>query len=139
MPDGTQITIRPMDENQLGRTRRMRPLMSASAIEKSAMTPSLSGRMVSMSLCVRSCIIRASCPMATALPERRSMATMDGSLSTMPLSWTWMRVLAVPRSMATSTENGLSTERECRARGWGRAVGSSGRASACTGRGRSAS
>ena len=109
IPEGTQITIRPMDDIQPGLMRRMKPRISASATEKSAITPSLSGRMVSMSLCVRSCIRSASVPMATGLFERRSRATMDGSLSTIPLSRTWMRVLAVPRSMATSTENGLST------------------------------
>ena len=50
IPEGTQITIRPIDDIQPGLTRRIRPRMSASATEKSAMTPSLSGRIVSMSL-----------------------------------------------------------------------------------------
>ena len=109
IPDGTQMTIRPIDVMNPGFTRLMNPRMRASATEKSAMTPSLSGRIVSMSLCVRSCIMSASVPIATGFPERRSMATIEGSFRTIPLSWTWMRVLAVPRSMATSTENGLST------------------------------
>ena len=57
----------------------MNPLIIISAALKSAMTPSLSGRMVRMPGCSLSCIIFACCPNAIGFPELLSIATMLGS------------------------------------------------------------
>ena len=88
MPDGMQMTMRRVGLNQdfLPEMSLIIPLIICSADSKSAITPSLSGRMVSMFLWVFPCICWAKRPMATTLPVIRSFATMEGS-STTTLSW----------------------------------------------------
>src|SRR5262249_1540838 len=86
---------------------------------KSEITPSCNGRTAIMCAGVRPTISLASLPMAlTALRRReeRSMATIEGSLITIPRFFTCTNVLAVPRSMPMSREkrpnsqsNGLFT------------------------------
>ena len=80
----------------------------ASVTSKSAMTPSFMGRTATIFPGVRPSISLASLPTARTffvpLPERCT-ATTDGSLETIPLPRTKVRVLAVPRSMARSFEN----------------------------------
>src|ERR1700722_4751103 len=73
-----------------------------SQISKSAMTPSLSGRMAWMFDGVRPIIRFASAPTASGRPSLMSTATTDGSLRTMPRPRTYTSVLAVPRSTAMS-------------------------------------
>jgi hypothetical protein len=72
------------------------------------MTPSFIGRMATMLPGVRPSISFASLPTARTffVPEApRCTATTDGSLATMPLPFTNVRVVAVPRSIAKSLEN----------------------------------
>jgi hypothetical protein len=69
------------------------------------MTPSRSGRMAMMLAGVRPTIRFASAPIARTRLERASIATTDGSLMTIPRSFTWTSVLAVPRSIPMSREN----------------------------------
>jgi hypothetical protein len=73
-----------------------------SVTSKSAITPSLSGRMAWIVPGVRPSMRLASMPTAWTSAERESIATTDGSESTMPRPRTYTRVLAVPRSTAMS-------------------------------------
>ncbi len=73
-----------------------------SVTSKSAITPWRSGRVAEIWAGVRPIIRWASAPTATTSPVRSSMATTDGSESTMPRPCTWTTVLAVPRSTAMS-------------------------------------
>ena len=72
----------------------------------SAMTPSRSGRMASIWSGVLPIISLASSPTALTFltPLMVSMATTDGSLSTIPRPRTYTSVLAVPRSIAMSCD-----------------------------------
>ena len=86
-PDGTQITI----SGQRGKRRCpwtlwMKCLIICSATSMSAMTPSRSGRIASIEPEVLPIISLASTPTARTLrtPWIVSIATTDGSLSTMP-------------------------------------------------------
>ena len=103
LPEGIPITIRRVDrkmELRLGIIRII-PLIISSAALKSAMTPSLSGRIVFIRSCVRSCILRAVSPMATSFSVRVSIAIIEGWSTTIrPLLV--ITVLAVPKSMAIS-------------------------------------
>src|SRR5580693_1510206 len=78
---------------------------------KSAMTPSFIGRMATMLPGVRPSISLASLPTASTSPLFLLMATMEGSLTTIPLPLAYTRVLAVPKSMARSEEKTLNNER----------------------------
>src|SRR5208283_2774908 len=78
---------------------------------KSAITPSFMGLMATMLPGVRPSISLASLPTASTSPVDLLIATMDGSLTTMPLPWAETRVFAVPKSMARSEENKLKRER----------------------------
>ena len=60
IPLGTQITICRVVENHLTLTFFIIPRIICSATSKSAITPSLSGLIVRIFLCVRSCINLAS-------------------------------------------------------------------------------
>src|SRR5437773_772000 len=71
-------------------------------MSKSLMTPSFSGRMATIDAGVRPTIRFASAPIARMFPVRRSLATTEGSLMTMPRPRTWTSVFAVPRSMPIS-------------------------------------
>ena len=65
------------------------------------MTPSLSGRIVRILLCVFSCMFMALVPTASSSRVFLSMATIDGSSTTTSLSYT-ISVFAVPKSIASS-------------------------------------
>src|SRR3972149_4010603 len=75
------------------------------------MTPSFIGRMAGVLPGGGPSISFASLPTASTLAVASLMATMEGSDTTMPLPLAKTRVLAVPRSMASSLENRLKTER----------------------------
>src|SRR5438874_9337394 len=73
-----------------------------SVTSKSAITPSLSGRIAEIVPGVRPSIRLASTPTACTSPVRWSIATTDGSDRTMPRPRTYTSVFAVPRSTAMS-------------------------------------
>src|SRR3954465_2894949 len=75
------------------------------------MTPSFIGLMATMFPGVRPSMSFASLPTASTRPFTLLMATIDGSLTTMPFPRAETQVLAVPRSMARSLENSESIER----------------------------
>src|SRR6266404_1363191 len=75
------------------------------------MTPSFIGLMATMLPGVRPSMSLASFPTASTRPFTLLMATIDGSLTTMPFPRAYTQVLAVPRSMARSLENNDSIER----------------------------
>jgi hypothetical protein len=80
----------------------------ASVTSKSAITPSFMGRTAEMFPGVRPSISLAALPTASTFLVpllRRCTATTEGSLQTMPLPRTNVRMLAVPRSIARSFEN----------------------------------
>src|SRR5213593_5230356 len=69
------------------------------------MTPSFIGLMATILPGVRPSISLASLPTASTRPLILLIATIDGSLTTMPLPRAKTHVLAVPRSIARSLEN----------------------------------
>src|SRR5215471_8646658 len=75
------------------------------------MTPSFIGLMATMLPGVRPSISFASLPTASTSPVFLLMATMEGSLTTIPLPAAKTSVLAVPKSIARSLENTLNSER----------------------------
>src|SRR5688572_4467009 len=75
------------------------------------MTPSFIGLIATMLPGVRPSMSLASLPTASTRPFTLLIATMDGSLTTIPLPRAYTHVLAVPRSMARSLENNDSIER----------------------------
>ena len=75
------------------------------------MTPSFIGLMATMLPGVRPSMSLASRPTASTRPFTLLMATMEGSLTTMPLPRAYTHVLAVPRSMARSLENNENSDR----------------------------
>src|SRR5215204_3982385 len=75
------------------------------------MTPSFIGLIATMLPGARPSISLASLPTASTRPFTLLMATMEGSLTTMPLPRAYTQVLAVPRSIARSLENTDSIER----------------------------
>src|SRR2546426_6640435 len=75
------------------------------------MTPSFIGLMATMLPGVRPSMSLASLPTASTRPFTLLMATIDGSLTTIPLPRAYTQVLAVPRSMARSLEKTESIER----------------------------
>src|ERR1700688_4417015 len=77
---------------------------------KSAMTPSFIGLMATTLPGVRPSMSLASRPTATTSPLDLLMATMDGSLTTMPLPCANTSVCAVPRSIDRSDEKRLTTD-----------------------------
>ena len=108
------MTTRGLKKRDRFWTFLMKYFNIASVISKSAITPSLRGRMASMEAGVLPIISFATLP--TARPSRRTWlvpaftATTDGSLITMPLPLTQTRVFAVPRSIPRSVENFPTTE-----------------------------
>src|SRR5260370_28393723 len=60
---------------------------------------------------VRPNISLASLPTACTSPVRSSIATAEGSLTTMPPTLEYTRVLVVPKSIAKSAENKLNNGR----------------------------
>src|SRR2546426_3147954 len=75
------------------------------------MTPSFIGRIAMMFPGVRPSISFASLPTASTFPVFWLIATMEGSLTTIPFPFAKTIVLAVPRSIARSFEKVLSRER----------------------------
>ena len=71
----------------------------------SAITPSARGLIAIIFPGVRSSMRLASEPTATVFFVPRSTAITEGSSTTIPLSFTYMRVLQVPRSIPISVEN----------------------------------
>ena len=82
-PDGTQTTTRGCAQ-RFWCTFWMKCRSISSVTSKSAMTPSLSGRMAWIVPGVRPSMRLASMPTAWTSPVRLSIATTDGSDSTMP-------------------------------------------------------
>src|SRR5918992_4073323 len=100
-PEGTQTTTRGC-ANRCWCTFWMKWRSICSVTSKSAITPSLSGRIAWIVPGVRPSIRLASIPTAWTSVLRESIATTDGSDSTIPRPRTYTRVLAVPRSTAMS-------------------------------------
>src|SRR6478672_2366864 len=65
---------------------------------------------------VRPSISLASLPTASMRPFTLLIATIDGSLTTMPLPRAYTHVLAVPKSIARSLENRENSDRKLNAR-----------------------
>ena len=84
MPLGTATTIRGRDQKLRRCTRPTKYRSIRSALSKSAMTPSRSGRTVAMCSGVRPSIALASFPAPIRAPVAVATATMDGSASTIP-------------------------------------------------------
>ncbi len=82
-PDGTQTTTRGWAK-RFWWTRWMKWRSISSVTSKSAITPSLSGRIAWIVPGVRPSIRLASTPTACTSPVAESTATTDGSESTMP-------------------------------------------------------
>ena len=82
-PDGAHITSRGR-EKRLESTFSMKRRSIASVTSKSAITPWRSGRSAEMLAGVRPIISCASEPTACTSPVRSSIATTEGSESTMP-------------------------------------------------------
>src|SRR5438552_1708046 len=82
------------------------------------MTPSFMGLIATMLPGVRPSISLASRPTASTRPLILLIATIDGSLTTMPLPRANTQVLAVPRSIARSLENRESIERRLNGAPW---------------------
>src|SRR5688572_22080521 len=74
------------------------------------MTPSFIGLIATMLPGVRPSISFASLPTASTRPLILLIATIDGSLTTIPLPRAYTHVLAVPRSIARSLENNEKNE-----------------------------
>src|SRR4029453_1407983 len=74
------------------------------------MTPSFIGLMATMLPGGRPSISFASRPTASTRPLILLIATIEGSLTTMPFPRAYTQVLAVPRSMARSLENSEKRE-----------------------------
>jgi DNA segregation ATPase FtsK/SpoIIIE, S-DNA-T family len=100
-PLGTQT--RALGRNGLPRrrVRRRKACSRAAVASRSAMTPSRSGWITSMSCGSLSASASAASPIAATLPTAVSMAIAVGSSSTMPRPATQTSVLTVPRSIAT--------------------------------------
>ncbi len=82
-PEGTQTTTRGWAK-RLECTCLMKCRSICSVTSKSAMTPSLSGRIAVIEPGVRPSIRFASTPTAWTWPVRESIATTEGSESTIP-------------------------------------------------------
>src|SRR5918996_54653 len=82
-----------------------------SVTSKSAMTPSFIGLIATMFPGVRPSISLASRPTASIRPFTLLIATIDGSLTTIPLPRAYTHVFAVPRSIARSLEKREKRER----------------------------
>ena len=82
-PEGAQITSRGW-AHLAGLTLAMKWRSICSVTSKSEITPSFKGRMAEIEPGVRPSMRLASAPTACTSPERWSMATTEGSESTMP-------------------------------------------------------
>ena len=103
MPEGTPTTTRGFIRNTRREVTRLRKWRSIiSVMSTSAITPSFSGRIASMSPGVRPSMRFASRPIPRILRDSFSTATTQGSLTTTPSPRTYTSVFAVPRSTAMS-------------------------------------
>src|SRR6202171_831619 len=110
-PEGTPSTARGRLMCQLRLwTLAMKYLIICSVTSKSAITPSLRGRMATISAGVRPSIFRASVPTERTTLLGFDIATTEGSLRTMPWPRTCTSVLAVPRSIPMSEDQSPRTE-----------------------------
>src|SRR5437764_6700045 len=100
-PDGTHTTTRGCAQ-RFWCTFWMKCRSICSVTSKSAMTPSLSGRMAWIVPGVRPSMRLASMPTACTSAVLASIATTDGSDRTIPRPRTYTSVFAVPRSTAMS-------------------------------------
>ena len=103
IPEGTQTMTFGFTRNtclSMIVLRKYRSIFSVTS--KSAMTPSFSGLTATMPSGVRPSIRFASSPMPLIFPVAFSIATTEGSFSTMPSPLTYTSVFAVPRSTAIS-------------------------------------
>ena len=100
-PEGTHTTTRGCAK-RCWCTFWMKCRSICSVTSKSAMTPSFSGRIAEIVPGVLPSMRFASTPTACTSPVRWSIATTDGSESTIPRPRTYTSVLAVPRSTAMS-------------------------------------
>ncbi|MNJ35882.1 hypothetical protein D3C77_306490 [compost metagenome] len=99
---GAQIRIRGRLYQLRAPTRSMKYLSIISVISKSAITPSLRGRIATIFPGVRPTIFLASSPTASTRLASLSIATTDGSSNTTPLPFTCISTLAVPKSIPIS-------------------------------------
>ena len=113
IPDGAQTTSRGCARRR-SRTFAMKCRSIFSVTSKSAMTPWRSGRVAEIDAGVRPIMRWASAPTAWTSPVRSSIATTDGSDSTIPRPRTCTTVFAVPRSMAMSRTGRSDHEAERR-------------------------
>ena len=115
IPHGTPIITRGLiiaHDSALTREMKWRSIRLATS--KSAITPVLTGRITSTPSGVLPSIAFACAPYATGnlLPPTTLRATIDGSFNTIPRLFSYIRVLAVPRSMAKSLANNRFIIRE---------------------------
>ena len=101
IPDGAHITTRGW-ASRLWCILRMKCRSICSVTSKSAITPWRSGRIAEIVAGVRPIMRFASSPTACTSPVAESIATTDGSDTTMPWPRTNTSVFAVPRSIAMS-------------------------------------
>jgi len=100
-PLGTQTRASDRSGPAHRRLRRKNACSMATAASRSAMTPSRSGWITSISCGSLSARASAASPTEATLPTAVSIAIAEGSSSTMPRPATQTSVLTVPRSMAT--------------------------------------
>src|SRR6266540_792550 len=111
IPEGAHITTRGCAK-RCPSTLWMKWRSICSVTSKSAITPCRSGRLAEIVAGVRPIIRFASSPTAYTLPLLESVATTEGSESTIPRPRTYTSVFAVPRSIARSRPALLSEERK---------------------------
>src|SRR5829696_6491874 len=108
LPREMTTTRGPTNERKnrrCGCTLRIKYASIFSVTSKSAITPSFRGLIATMLPGVRPSIRFAAEPTATTLSVLMSIATTEGSESTIPCPLTNTMVFAVPRSIATSRPN----------------------------------
>ena len=104
-PEGIQMTTRGREKKLFPMALWINSVSMLVVTSKSAITPSFSGRTVTMEPGVRPMTSLASWPTHFTLSDLVSTATTLGSLMMMPLPFMYTRVFAVPKSMPISFEN----------------------------------
>ncbi|MOA25569.1 hypothetical protein D3C78_1463030 [compost metagenome] len=99
---GAQIKIRGWLYQLLPPMRSIKCFNIVSVISKSAITPSLNGRIATIFPGVRPTIRLASSPTASTRLASLSIATTEGSSRTTPLPLTCISTFAVPKSIPIS-------------------------------------
>ena len=102
-PDGIQIITRGFTNFFLPTALPIKYFSIFSVTSYSAITPSRNGRMATILPGVRPSISLASVPTAMTRLVVLSIATTDGSFSTMPSLFTYTSTVAVPKSTAMSS------------------------------------